>query len=457
MTILDTARKALFAPGSLRSRAASASLWSIAELGMSHALRLTSNLVMTRLLAPEAFGVIAMVSTLITAINMFTDIGVQQSIIRSPRGGEAHFLRAAWSVQILRSTAIAALIVLAGLLLWQLGPRLAPSGTVYADPNLPFLIMASAFAVIFQGFESNNLWLAARSMEYARTTLVNISAQVIGLVAMIGFASVHASVWALLSGMLVGAAARTLLSHLLLKGPRMAFVWNKQIADELWHFGKWIMGSSLFGFIANQADRLILGALLDKRTFGTYVIAVLWIEAVRMVIQKMNSQIGFAAFSEVLHKRPEQIQRAFRSFSRALDLICIAGFVGGVFGGPVLIAFLYSDSYIASAHFMPFLSLTILQMRFRALGSLVLAYGDSKTMMINSMLIAVLLCSFLPLGYFYFGMEGALLSLTLAPLCATPIMIRRAAKILGNGMLHDGLWICGILLCGTALCFFFSA
>ena len=455
MTLLSAARNMFSAPGSLRRRAANAGAWSIGELGMNHALRLASNLVMTRLLAPDAFGVMAMVTTLIIAMNLFTDIGIQQSIIRSPRGEDPHFLRVAWSVQILRFTGIAALVVVAGILLWQLGPVLAPRGTVYADPDLPFLIMGSALAMIFKGLESNNQWLAARRMEYARTTLVNLTSQVIGLIAMIGFASVNPTVWALLAGMLTGAAAKALLSHLLLIGPRMALIWDKQIADDLWHFGKWIMGSSAFAFVAGQADRLILGGLLDKRTFGTYVIAVLWVGAVKIIIQKMNGQIGFAALSEVLHKRPGQIQHAFRRFSRLSDLVCSAGFLGGVFGGPALIALLYNDSYLAAAGFMPILSLSILQMRFWPLGSLILASGDSKTMMLHSGITAVLLCTFLPLGYRFFGMEGALLALTLAPLCASPVIIHGAAKILGRGIASDVFWICGVLLSGVAILLLF--
>ena len=63
-----------------------AALWLLGSNLASQALRLASNLLLARWLAPEAFGLIAAVNTLYFGLVMFSDLGIWQSIVRSDRG-----------------------------------------------------------------------------------------------------------------------------------------------------------------------------------------------------------------------------------------------------------------------------------------------------------------------------------------------------------------------------------
>ena len=56
----------------------------------------------TRLLSQEAFGVMAIVNTMLTGLNLFSDIGIGPSVVQNPRGNEPSFLNTAWCLQILR-------------------------------------------------------------------------------------------------------------------------------------------------------------------------------------------------------------------------------------------------------------------------------------------------------------------------------------------------------------------
>jgi O-antigen/teichoic acid export membrane protein len=456
MSIMTKIRAMMSGPSTLRRRAAKASIWSIAGIGMNSALRLASNLLMTHLLVPQAFGLMAMVTTLHIGLTMFTDIGIQQSVVRAQNGNDPTYLRVAWIVQAARGLMIAALVILAAGLLWILAPGLAPKGTVYAEPVLPGLIAVSSLVMIFKGLESTTQWLAARNMDVGRLTLVNLSNQLIALVAMAGFAQINASVWALLAGMLVGAGSRTVLSNMVFPGPRMGFEWNREISDELWGYGKWIMGASILGFVANQADRLILGALLGTETFGYYVIATVWVQAFNMVIQKLTTQVGFSAFSEVLRDRPGRIGVVFRRFSNGIDAICITGFLLCLAGGPWLIHLLYKPSYATAATFMPLLALSILPRRFNCLGALVLSSGNSMATMQIAASRAIAICVGLPLGFHLFGMTGALLAVALSQVAGVPLVIRKAAPILRGEVTREILWVGAIFAVAVILFFFYG-
>lgn len=451
MTVLSRLRGLVTGSGTLSARVARASLWSAIDLGAGNVLRLAGNLIMTRLLVPEAFGLMALVTMIHIALVNFTDLGVHQSVVRSPRGGSPDFLRVAWTVQVLRSLAIAGLVVAAAGVLALLAPSLAPHGTVYADPELPALIAVSSLTVVLKGLESSNLWLADRRLQLMRLTLVNLAGQVVGLCAMLGLALLEPTVWALLWGGMIGGAAAAALTHLVFDGPRMAVRWDRDIADELWGFGKNILGSSALAFLANNADRLILGALIDIRSFGFYVIAATWVQVFTALVEKLCWQVGMAAMSEVTRDRPAQLRAIYRRLRLGIDGVCLSSFLLCLLGGPLLIELLYRPEYAAAAIFVPLLAIMVLIRRFTMLSALLLSQGDSRALLEVTALRAVAICIVMPLGFHAFGIAGAILASAMTQLAGAPLLVRRARPVLDTDVCLDAATIGVILAIGLLL------
>lgn len=433
----------------LKTRIFSASGWTIAQLLSSHIMRLISNLVMTRLLAPEAFGLIAMVVTLNIALTLFTDIGIKKSIIREKNGDDPHFLRVAWVVQMMRSAFIAVLVVIAAVGLLFLGPKFATPSIVYGDPSLPWLIIVSSLAVLMSGMESTAKVLTLRYMQFRRLTMVDICTQGLGVIAMIVFASIESSAWALLFGLLTSSFLGLIASHIFFPYPKMAFEWDRKIADKLWQFGKWLIGSSTFHFIAANADKVVLAGLLDKDVFGLYVIATIWISAGKTIITRLLNHIGFATLSELIRERPHDVQRLFRKIMLVIDGLCVLGFLAFFIFGQMLISVLYPPDYRLAGEFIPILALMYLLLRYDAFGILILSSGDSKSIMIISFIRAVSICIMLPAGFYYMGINGVLFAVALSPMSAIPFVLWRVAVISDRKIKYDVLWLIGI--CCTAM------
>lgn len=70
----------------LGGRMLKAALWLVGSNVSSQALRLISSLVLTRLLMPDAFGLLAAMSTLYFGLVMFSDMGIWQSVVKSENG-----------------------------------------------------------------------------------------------------------------------------------------------------------------------------------------------------------------------------------------------------------------------------------------------------------------------------------------------------------------------------------
>lgn len=438
--------------GSLGGRALRAGGWSMAEVLTGHLFRLCSNLIMTRLLLPEAFGLMAMAVTVLTALTLFTDMGIQRSVTREPDGAEERFLRAAWVVKLGRGALVSAGVLGVAGLLWLLAPGLAAPGTVYADPRLPGLIALVALASLMQGAESTSKELLLRRLQPRLITLVGVAAQATGILSMIGFAQLSPTVWALLCGMLVNNAVLLLASHLVYPGPAMRPEWDRGVADRLWHYGKWLIGSSAFTFVARSADKLILASLLPAAAFGIYTIALIWVEAGRLLIARLIDRVGFAAMSEVLRTRPDEVRRLFGRFQAVIDLFCLAAFLAALLGGEILIRLLYTEAYHAAGGYLALLSLAFLVMRFEPLNGLVMNMGNSRAMMVVSVVRAVTICASVPLGFSVMGVEGAILAVALNPAVTAPYTLALTRPVLGLRQTVAGLlWLVATLALAIAI------
>ena len=91
---------------SLKALAMRGSLWIMGGYGMSQALRMGCNLILTRLLFPEAFGLMTLVNTVLIGLGMFSDVGTNQSVIQNERGEDPAFLNTAWTIHIIRGFAL---------------------------------------------------------------------------------------------------------------------------------------------------------------------------------------------------------------------------------------------------------------------------------------------------------------------------------------------------------------
>jgi O-antigen/teichoic acid export membrane protein len=433
---------------SLTQRVAVASMWSFVQIFSTYALRLASSLIMTRLLMPEAFGLMALLSILLTALALFTDVGINRSIVREPDGEDTRFLRVAWVVKVVRGAIIAVCVLIAALLLGLLAPLLAAPGTAYADPQLPWLIAAAAIVPLLQGANSTNKDLTIRRMQNWRFTIVDISGQLVGVVCMVLFAQIHPSVWALFAGTVIMTLYGMVMSHIVYPGPRMAFEWDEEIVGRLWHYGKYLLGSSALTFVAQNADKLLLAGFLGAKTFGLYSIAMIWVSAGITFLNRIAERSGFPALAEIIRERPHDVPRLFRRFQTAVDVYCLGAFVVVFLFGEALVSLLYTSDYAAAGSYLQILSLSFLTARFQTINSLLMNIGDSRAMMIVSAIRAAGICITIPLGFDLAGIQGALLATAMTPMISGPYTILKLRTLLGGAqLLSDGIiWLLTLVI-----------
>lgn len=319
----------------LKQRVLKSGSWTLVGYGVNQAMRLGGNLILTRLLFPEAFGMMAIVQAVAFGAHMLTDVGVGPSIVQNHRGNEPDFLNTVWTVQIVRG-----FIVCAGLCALAF-----PLASFYNQPEFASIFPAIGLATIIIGFSSTKLYTAQRNLEAARVTQIEIGSYALGLLCTILLAWLTQSVWALVWGVVISAGLKMIASHVALHGIKNKFAWDRDTLDHLRGFGRWILLSSALTFLSVEGARLLIGALLDMRQLALFTLASTLCLMFWQAMQQLANSVFFPAYSEVHRANPKNLIAVLYKARLTLILPSWGLAVLFVFSGNLIMGVLYDERY----------------------------------------------------------------------------------------------------------------
>ena len=390
---------------SLKRKLIGGALWVTGSFGLGQAIRFAGHLVLARLLAPEDFGLMVFVGLALGLSSMMTDVGFHLSVIQNPGGHRQPFLQTVWTMQVVRGVALGIILILAADLVGLANP----------SPALPTMLRVAAAGLVLNGLVSVNRSLYAKRLERGRIAAFEIVSQFIAVSATLGLALGGLGVWALVLGGVSRAGIRAALSFSLFKGPPMRLRFDSDVAREVWSFGKWILLSSLISFAAGNADRAVLGAMLDSSTLGAYAIAFGLVEVASSLCAAFGNTLLYPAFSSLLSSKTSAVD--WRKVARLRASFMLAFVSMGVCGaalGELVVGVLYDRRYEQAGWMFRILcvsmAITAIQ---QSQAPLLLALGRSSAMTaIRASQAAALLC-ILPACYALAGPFGVIWAVVL--------------------------------------------
>lgn len=394
----------------------------------SQGLRLASNLILTRLLFPEAFGLMALITVFLMGLNMFSDVGVAPAIMQSKRGDERPFLDTAWTIQVIR-----------GVLLWIVACALAyPVSLLYGTPELVYMLPVAAFTLVIAGFNTTRYIEANRHLHLGRITVLDMASQAIGVIAAILLAWQLQSVWALILSGIISAIAELIIYEIFLVGQRNRFRWEKPAASELINFGKWIFLSTVAGFVVSQADKLMIGKYLPLGPFGVYNIGY-FLASFPML---MGMVLVHRMLIPIYREWPPSESAENFSRLRKMRIIVSAALFALVailgLGGVWIVDLLYDPRYAAAGAAVVLVAIMQLPLLITiTYDQAALAAGDSRRFFVLAASKAVLVVLCLYIGLESAGLLGAILGQGAAMLLAYPVVVWLSRSTGAWDPLHD--------------------
>ena len=393
---------------SLKSLVLKGSAWTVFGVAAGQVLRLGKSLILSRLLFPEAYGVMAIVWAVLYTLDLLSDVGVAPAIVRSAYGDRESFLNTAWTLKTIR-----------GGLLFLISCAIAyPVAHFYGQPDLAIFIPIAGLTTLIEGFCSTKIYSCQRNMVYGPTTILDISTEVIGLISTLTWAYLNPSVWALLGGAIIGRVFHVISSHIILPGPRNKFQWDREALHELIHFGKWIFLSSLVFLLYSQGDRMILGKYFDARLLGIYGVAILLSEAVTGVVTRLNDYVVYPALSRVVNNDRARLQSVLYRARLGTDAAMLLPIAILMLIGNELVGFLYDSRYHEAGWMLQILCIRLMMMSILVgNASCLMALGNSRFALIQNILRTAWLLIGITIIWPIYGVHGVVwvVSLTEVP------------------------------------------
>lgn len=392
----------------LRERIIRAGTWTVVSYATEIITRFASSLIMTRLLVPEAFGMVAASMAIIVGLQLMSDFGVRTVIIQSPRGDDAQFLRSGWTFQAVRGGVLwMVLIAICTLLLVPAVRRLLPPESVYASNQFPYVAIALGFSIVLSGLESTTLSLNVRKLNFRPIFISDLISRSTPLPVMVISSLYYPNVWAIVAGTLVGGFARMALSHAIIPGPTMWFSYRRDHIIEIISFGKWINLASFSTFIGSQSDYIILGILLPGPMIGIYYLAKTLYDAIEGLLERLNSAMTLPVMGEVVRNNPGFIADRYYRFRLPLELLATTS--GGFLfaAADAIIHFLYDERYQGAGAMLRALSIGLVLYPFPLIRSAFTATGEAYVTAWVSVIQAISFIMGLVLGYYIAGPLGA--------------------------------------------------
>jgi len=399
---------------------------------LTQLIRFAGNLILTRLLVPEAFGVMLVSIVVWVGLTLFTDFGLRQVVIRSSRAGDPVFLDTVWTLQILQGMLIATLLVAAaGVLSLTTSMGLIPHGSTFSSPDVPWVLASLAVPALLQSLESTKIHVASRNLQVSRIAAIELGCQVVALGATVTFARTTGGVGALIAGAFASAICRTLATHLVFDGHRNRLRYDAPSAKEVLTFGAPIILTSCMGFIVSNGDKLALGWVLPAHAMGAYAIAVLLVSAFHDAAGKLIAQVMYPAISRAVAHDPGSLRTSYLRVRTTLDAGCLI--VGGLLVslGERVVALLYDGRYAEAGPYVGILGLSLVGIRYRVLNAVFLTIGRPRLQLYEQISQLTALVPGILVGFHIGGPRGAVWGVALSYLAAQLLNVFYLQRKLG--------------------------
>jgi len=262
-----------------------------------------------RILTPGDYGLMAIVTVVISILGGLAEFGLGASVVQSPSLTKKDLSRISGLAIGINGAAFVVVVAIAPL-----------SVHLFHDERLPDLIRFAALHFIANALGSVPQAIAQRDLDFKWLARIELVAVVVSAVATFCLALAGAGVWALVIGSVLQAAIRTVLS--LLRGfPTPEF----RVAGMMTflRFGGAVTLSNLSWQVVYQSDVLIAARRLAAEVVGLYSVSLHFATLPMQKIMGVVTQVAFPAVAR-LQGDPDRLRTRLLEATRLLSVFGVA-------------------------------------------------------------------------------------------------------------------------------------
>ena len=281
--------------------AGTAMLWQAFQMGGVKALYMVRLLVLAILLTPADFGLIAIALAATGFLLNLTNFGLIPAVVQAENMDDARY-DAVWTFDMTRSAIVTALTVV-------LAPLIAQ---IFAEPQAVPIIQVLALRPLIESLMSIKVAALNRNLTFRPLAILKIVEAIFNAIISIALAKLL-GVWAMVLGMIGGAASMVIASYILAPyKPRISYDWTS--VRPLLKFGRWLLVTGIFAMAGNFGLRLVISRQVGAEGLGLYFLAAQLAFLPNEVASEVVGTVAFPLFARLR----SQLQQAARAFQAIL-------------------------------------------------------------------------------------------------------------------------------------------
>ncbi len=282
--------------------------WAFLSQGGKQGINFIITAILARLLTPNDFGLLGMVTVFTNLALIFNELGVSSALIQKQDVDDRHLSSAFW------------LNIIAGLFLALIFIAISPLiALFYKRPELKPILMVMSFNFILASFTIIQQAILTKDMDFRSLMIRDIIAVIIGGAVGIYLAYKGFGVWSLVYQLLTFTLANSILLWILSKW-RPRFIFSPAAIKDIFHFSANVVGFNILNYFARNVDYLLIGRFLGAQSLGYYTLAYKLMMVPLQSITYLVSKVMFPAFSKIQHDLPK-VQEVYMKMVKAISLI----------------------------------------------------------------------------------------------------------------------------------------
>jgi PST family polysaccharide transporter len=353
-------------------------------------------IVLSRILSPDDFGLVAIAASFIAIIEGLSAFDVNKALIRT-RDEHRSLYDTAWTLSALRGVVSAVIMV-----------SVAPFLT---DPRLGTILVVLALSPLLSGLSNPRFVMFERDLVYSRLAVLTLGAKLVSVSVTLFIAVNTRSYWSLVVGLLAGTLTSTILSYALRPyRPRISL----ERFSDIFAFSGWLSLTSIVTTLSMETDKIIVGRLLGVADAGLYYMTQrVGVLPTRELVSPLQ-RILFPSFSELANDR-RRLRRVVSESINVLGSLSLPAGCGFALVANDFVPLALGDQWRA---IVPLLTILVPYLGLRATLSMtlpcVMALGRTKLLFWVSFLYAIVHLPAFIAGTALFGLPGSIWSIVVA-------------------------------------------
>ena len=385
----------------LKQKAVTGVMWSSVQRFSQVFVSFISGIVLARLLAPEDYGCIGMLSIFMLLSATFIDGGFGSALIQKKRPTQEDYSTVFfWNL---------GLSIVIYILLYLSAPLIA---RFYRLPLLCDVLRVQGIVLIInalQTVQSNQLY---KQFKFKKIAITLTGTSVFSLIVTIWLAYKGWGVWALVAQNILLALLPTLVYWTTNKWFPL-FVFSTSSFKELFGFGFYMLLTTLVSTAVNNIQGLLIGRIYNPSLMGYYSKANSTEQLASKTLSQVISQVTYPLYSELQEKKDRMIIAIKKITSSIAFLVFPLMFLLILLAKPLFIL-LYSDKWVESIPYFQMLCLAGLAICLQSANSqTIAAIGKSKVMFKWGLIKQLTGVTFVIVGLLVWGIKGMLIGMVL--------------------------------------------